>query len=57
LAYENYLFRVETGIAYQTYESKPAKLKIVNDLKERFLAGRELAGEPRDFKKTSHPIV
>ena len=49
LAYEDYLFHVQTGISYQTSESKPAKIKTVNDLKEKFLEGREIAGAPRDF--------
>ena len=48
--YEEYLFHVQTGIAWQTGEIKPATLKTVNDLKEKFLRGRELAGEPRDFE-------
>jgi len=48
-AYEDYLFHVDTGIAFQSDEIKPETLKKVNDLKERFLNGRELLGEPRDF--------
>jgi hypothetical protein len=49
-ASENYQFHCEMGIAFQCGKILPETVKRVDDLKERFLNGRELAGEPRDFE-------
>jgi len=48
--YVDYLFHVETGIAYNGTDLKPETMKNIADLKERFLNGRELMGEPRSFE-------
>ena len=47
--YGDYLFHVETGIAYTGTELKPETIKSIADLKEKLLNGRELMGEPQNF--------
>jgi hypothetical protein len=47
--YEEYLFQVENGISFNSKEPKPETIKKVEELKEQFLNGREILGEPRDF--------